>query len=184
MYVVGYGVKSEIKQRKGCESCRELLVIERKEGDELQALPVITTDEILTDNAYDFLEEVNRGGLREPTPAAFSMGMKAWVVFEAVENSPILRKEFWREECGGSNKKTVFARIVKSLLEKDGAEEGVAVTTLQCSNGHDICTGLAARLFSCMTKNYLKRTNAEAKAEVERKRNDRKKTKLQSTSNK
>jgi hypothetical protein len=187
MYVVGYGVKSEVKQRKGCVSCRELMLLERTEGtQEVKALPLITTEEVLTENAYEFVEEVNRGGLRLPTPAAFCMGQKAWLVFEVIDKSPLIEAKFWQKDCGGSNKKRAFACIVKSLLEKDGVEgaleeERMAVTQLECSYGHDICSGLAARLFSCMSKNMLKRINAAAKAEAEAKRNDRLKAKLQSS---
>jgi hypothetical protein len=116
MYVVGYAVKSEVKQRKGCESCQELMIMQAKEGEYLQltTLPLITEEQTVTEKAYEFVEEINRGGLKLPTPASFSMGLKAWLAFKVIDNSPLIEKKFWDEECGGKNKKRVFARIIKS----------------------------------------------------------------------
>jgi hypothetical protein len=123
------------------------------------------------------------GGLRVPTQPAFSVGIKAWVVYQIIDHSPLIRKQFLSEACG-TNKKQVFAHIIKTLLQRDSAESGVVVTQVACAQGHDLCSGLASRQFSCMSSNTVKRLNQEAKDVKEQKRNRKRQLKLTSQNDK
>jgi hypothetical protein len=79
------------------------------------------------------------------------VGAKAWNVFRVIQSSPELFNRLYNSPTT-SNKKQVFARVVKTLLERDSALPGILVTALHCSNGHDFCSGIASRMFNCLSR--------------------------------
>jgi hypothetical protein len=88
---------------------------------------------------------------------AFAVGIKARNIFDVIQNFPHLERQLICSDDCGSNKKLVFAMIVRLLLEEDYALPGIAISQLECEKGHDFCSGIAGRLFNAMAGNWLSR---------------------------
>ncbi len=73
-FVAGALVRSELKLRKSCSSCRELLL----EGNgEDTKLPFLTLEGVVTENVKKFYEDITRGGLLAPSTSTFGACVKA-----------------------------------------------------------------------------------------------------------
>ncbi len=69
----------------------------------------------------------------------------------------------------GANKKSLFATIVKQLLETDASDFDTGLTDLVCQKGHDFGFGLTQRFFSGMSKNFVKLKSDRSQSEKEQK---------------
>ncbi len=73
-YVAGALVSSELKLRKSCSSCKELLLEDSGAGAEL---PFLTSEGVVTENVKAFYEDITRGGLLAPSTSTFGDCVKA-----------------------------------------------------------------------------------------------------------
>ncbi len=150
-YMSGALARSEYGFRK-CSSCRSLLTLDDAED---RKLPVLSAEGPITEDVREFMKDINRGGLVIPSDAAFTVGIKSWTVITLFKDNESLMQRFMEDKIG-VNKKSLFASIVKQLLETDASDYGTGLSGLVCQKGHDFGFGLAQRFFSSMAKNFVK----------------------------
>ncbi len=145
-YVAGALVHSYL-ERCGCASCKGILV----GSSEKLTLSEIEGD--ISTDIREFVDHCNRGGLLYPSPGAFGICLKCWMVFSAIRESPSL----WDEFLHLGSHRTVFAKAVLQLLMEDDELEALLVKNFTCDNSHNFAQVLALKFFSCVAGNCAKR---------------------------
>ncbi len=139
------------------------------EDGEDRKLPVLSAEGVITEDARDFMTDVNRGGLIIPSDAAFTVGLKSWSVITLLQENESLMQRFMEKKIG-VNKKSLFASIMKQLLETDASDFDTGLSDLVCQKGHDFGFGLAQRFFRSMSKNFVKSKSDTNQWEKEQKK--------------
>ena len=111
-YVSGAIARSTVGVTK-CDSCREVLI----NSSELTAAPAIDLDEQLNQEASDFLDSINRGGLVKPIGFLYNFAVHCWRVFEELWKTQDLKAQFL--QC--SSQRNVFCRIMNraTLIQRE-----------------------------------------------------------------
>ncbi|MCP4489584.1 MAG: hypothetical protein GY820_20050, partial [Gammaproteobacteria bacterium] len=77
-YVAGALVRSEVDQHK-CISCKAILVDSASNAK--KTLPSTLIDGEICEDVCAFLNQIKRGDLFMPTPVAFGVYLKFWLIF-------------------------------------------------------------------------------------------------------
>uniref|UniRef100_A0A1I8IKS9 TNFR-Cys domain-containing protein n=1 Tax=Macrostomum lignano TaxID=282301 RepID=A0A1I8IKS9_9PLAT len=156
-YMSGCIAKKLLQNRRGCESCRELLL-------ESDVLPPPEADAPVQSAASTFIDEINRGGLSKPAAIAFNLASHCWGIFEEIRQSETLRSQLL---CA-SSQVLLFSKLVDELMEDDVFMESFFGRTF-CSQGHCIKGGVVRFFFNSMIKNLSKDLSAASTAARRRK---------------
>jgi hypothetical protein len=182
-YISGYLAKSISKGLK-CENCQNLL----KGKNELQILLDDKEDEDDDEELIksSFLEQVNRGGLVEPSDLLFIVALQIWNFYCFIMNCDETKGILFNSK----KSRNVFAEAYLLWSEKELCSFGQE----KCSSGHEFKTILrkcAVKLYNCFAKNFCneknssihskKKCNSSAKDQSSSK-SQRKVKKLQSSS--
>ena len=125
----------------------------------------------ITECNKELLDDVNPGGLSEPTTYCFTLTCLAYLYFQQVQHNISAKEELLKSP----NQRDLF---VKSMLAVAGEE---LPNTILCDKKHDVQNVLFKKVFNCFSKNFLKRLNAP-KETPEPASKSRKLRKLQSAS--
>ncbi len=145
-YVAGALVHAHL-QRSGCSSCREILV------GNTDKLPLSNISGEISEDAKQFIDRCNRGGLVNPSAVAFGICTKCWMIYSAIHETPAL----WREFLQLGNHRAVFCRTAMNVISEDAELEDILVNQLACDRSHNFGEILVAKFFNCMAGNSAKR---------------------------
>ncbi len=145
-YIAGALVHAHL-QRSGCLSCRQILVGNTDE------LPVSNISGQISEDAKQFIQRCNRGGLVNPSATAFGICVKCWMIYSAIHETPSLWKEFLQL----GNHRTVFCNAAMEVISEDAELEDILVNQLSCEKHHNFAQMLAAKFFNCIGGNCAKR---------------------------
>ncbi len=149
-YVAGALVRSELKLRKSCSSCKELLLEDSGEGAEL---PFLTLEGVATENVKEFYEDITREGLLAPSTSTFGACVKAWSVYQSIMNAGDTREEFLKSD----RQQELFVRTtVMYLLSEDSELEEISISQFSCELKHQSVRSVMKRFFNTMVKNLVK----------------------------
>ncbi len=157
-------VRSELRLRRACCFCKDLLVDSSDRENSPNAPEAALTSAI------------DRGGLLRPSTSAFALAVKAWSVYEAIDKTPVLKGIF----LGSRVHRACFKGVVAAAIERDFEFADVACLTVPCEGGHGCLESLLGRLFNVMTKNLVRRLAEEAAASTRMKAAKRLAAKLNS----
>ncbi len=153
-YISGALVHAHL-QRSECSSCREILV------GSMEKLPLSNiSGEVVAPDAKDFIDRCNRGGLLNPSTAAFGICVKSWMIYSAIHETPALWKEFLQM----GNHRAVFCNAAMEVISEDAELEDVLVSRLSCDKGHNFGEILVSKFFNCMAGNSAKRLSEKQNA--------------------
>ena len=133
-YVGGYLGRSISRERK-CEGCKYLLVARND---------VVTEVDNIMECNRELLDDVNRGGLSEPTTYCFTLTCLAYLYFQQVQHNISAKEELLKSP----NQRDLF---VKSMLAVAGEE---LPNTILCDKKHDVQNVLFKKVFNCFSKNF------------------------------
>ena len=108
----------------------------------------ITID--LPDSVKQFFNSINRGGLWQPTPAYFKVGILCWRIFAELSQND-LKKSF----LNGLRQREVFTQIV-NITFYDGTLILQWCVPALCRNGHNLLQRVSTRFYNCMCKNLVR----------------------------
>ena len=144
-YVSGY-VGRSISRRRKCSSCKELLIA----GDDSFSI-----HHYLPDEYKQLFENVNRGGLSQPSEFIYTVTALAVQHYMAILSTGEPTKTKF---LSMSNPRSVF---LKALINIAAATETLSnLLSQQCSAGHLNFKEVVKSTFNCFAKNELKRINA------------------------
>ncbi|KAG1681471.1 THAP domain-containing protein 1 [Nymphon striatum] len=138
-YVTGAVVRSHIRQSK-FDSCQKIL----SDGP----LSPLTEENVdgIDDATKVFLQDINRGGLCQPSSHAFDLCMKAYTIFIVIYNDNELIKWF----LSFKNHKEFFMLLYSHFVYSENDIIG------NCFKGHDF-KSIVVRFFNCLMKNFVKK---------------------------
>ncbi len=152
-YISGALVHAHL-QRSGCSSCREILV------GSTEKLPLWTISVEIAEDAKQFIERCNRGGLVNPSAAALGICVKCWMIYSAIHETPA----FWKEFLQMGNHRTVFCTAAMEVISEDAELEDILVSRLACERSHNFAAILVSKFFNCMASNSAKRLSEKQNA--------------------
>ena len=173
-YVSGAIAHSTVGVTK-CDSCREMLI----NSSELTAAPAIDLDEQRNQEASDFLDSINRGGLVKPIGFLYNFAVHCWRVFEELWKTQDLKAQFL--QCSGQ--RNVFCKIMDRATYNEKYMHLMFGSNM-CTVGHDLQSHIVRRFFNCyVAKNLVKQlTNTANQSDHGPSANKRKIAKLKSAS--
>ncbi len=145
-YIAGALVHAHL-QTSGCPSCKQVLV------GNADKLPLSNVTDQIAEDAKEFIQRCNRGGLVNPSATAFGICVKCWMIYSAICETPTLWKEFL--ELGSH--RTVFCNAAIEVISEDAELEDILVNELSCEKRHNFAQILAAKFFNCIGGNCAKR---------------------------
>ncbi len=164
-YVAGALVRSELKLRKSCSSCKDLLL--EPEGSGEGSVPFLTLEGVVTENVKQFYEEITRGGLLAPSTAIFGACVKAWSVYQNMMGSADTKQQFLKSD----RHQELFVRTVMYLLNEDSDLEEISVSRFSCERSHQSVKSVMKRFFNVMIKNLVRSLSSiQEKADISRRK--------------
>ncbi len=152
-YITGALVHA-LLERSGCSLCRDILV------GSTEKLPLSTVSGEIAPDAKDFIKRCNRGGLVNPSAAAFGICVKCWMIYTAIQETPALWKQFLQM----GNHRTVFCTAAMEVISEDAELEDILVNRLSCERRHNFAENLVSKFFNCMASNTVKRLSEKQNA--------------------
>ncbi len=162
-YVAGALTRSEINMRRGCGSCKSILVAESEAIEPPDCVEFSC-----------FTDSMNRGRLLAPTDASYALCVKAWAIHNLIKGDATARRLFLRS----SNHRKLFVVIMQEMIEDDLQLFDLLFDKIYCSKGHSVLDGLVGRFFNTMMKNFVREITEEETKERTRREKERKKWKL------
>lgn len=153
-YVAGYVCRSVVRTNR-CDACSRLLV-------DNSNLEVLQLDDNLGSSSREFLDSLNRGGLKRPTDYSFNICVASWIVFQEIKDKVELKKVL----LGATNQRALFTNIVERAMTQDY----LYMDDSYCEKGHNLKINLIHRFFNCLAKNMVKIMTAETSSSVGGKR--------------
>ncbi len=95
-----------------------------------------------------------------PSPAAFSICVKCWMMYTAIQETPAVWKEFLQL----GNHRAVFCRAAMEVISEDAELEDILVNQLVCDKSHKFAEILVSKFFNCMAGNYAKHLSEKQSA--------------------
>ena len=151
-YVTGYCCRSLVRTNK-CEKCKEATISD----------VCYSHQDVIPDDAHEFLADINRGGLWKPTPELFAVGCLCWRIFAEL-CSETLRENF----LNLSNHRGVFIELVSISFYESEIISPWSISIL-CEKAHNILKGISIRFFNTMSKNILRQVNDQQPSTTQRK---------------
>ncbi len=142
-YVAGALVRSELRQNN-CQACPEILL---ESDDPLN----VDFPENCDESMKQFVEQVSRGGLLQPSSIVFALCLKCWCIFSKIRENSVWKANF----LSMSNHKQNFKKLAEILIEKDADLCDLLLAKVSCENGHSVLESVAERFFNCLVKNFV-----------------------------
>lgn len=142
-YIAGY-IAHSINKLYKCDLCKNILV----KNDSLTTIYENSDDE----NLANFLNQLNRGGLSEPSDFLYSICLKCWLIFAEIRDNQMLLFKFLNSE----NQLGIFKEVISTFLDED---DNICHQT-HCEDGHNIIELTVTKFYLCMVKNLALKINA------------------------
>jgi hypothetical protein len=149
-YIAGFIARSVSAAHK-CFSCSNAL----KASDQC-VLPIMTE----ANEISDFFNQINRGGLCDPSDFVYAICLRCWSIFSSIKSSPKLSTTF----LSSSNARDLFIGVIETSLQEDEL-----LYHSQCEHGHDLIGAIVRKFFNCMAKNWIAGLNEKITSSKERK---------------
>ncbi len=150
-YVCGALARAELKLRKDCRHCSDILLKSKEEC----SVPI--TDPMADESVQLFVEKISRGGLLYPSQFSYSLCLRSWRVFCQLRYEKDLMAVFYRQKC----QESFFVSLVFHLIEVEDDTDGASLAHLCCLDGHTIGYSITNRFFRCLIKNLMKKLTAD-----------------------
>ncbi len=95
-----------------------------------------------------------------PSPAAFGICVKCWMMYTAIQKTPAV----WNEFLQLGNHHSVFCNAAMEVISEDAELEDILVNRLVCDRSHKFAEILVSKFFNCMAGNYAKRLSERQSA--------------------
>ena len=102
-YVTGYCCKSLVRNNR-CDQCEKATVANIN----------CSSDFLISKNAREFFNAINRGGLWKPTPELFNVGCLCWTIF-----LELCQEQMRQTFLSGLNQREVFNEIVSMAFYEE-----------------------------------------------------------------
>jgi hypothetical protein len=147
-FIAGYIARS-VSTLYQCSSCSHLM----KNSDRNIMFGIPETDDIRA-----LFNQLNRGGLCDPSSIVYRICVRCWCVFSSIKSAPKLSHLF----LSSPNTRPLFVAIMlKILLDEE--------IVLLCENNHDINAAVVEKFFNCMAKNWIAGISQESSCLKKRK---------------
>lgn len=133
-HVSGYFAPSTVAATK-CGCYRESLIA----GIDITDLHLVKATDA---SAYEFLQQISRGGLAKPTDFVFKLAVYCWCVFQEIWTHGELKAKLL--------KATVHRVLFEKIMERATSNEifvDLLVGRNMCSAGHDLQNNIVRRFF-------------------------------------
>jgi hypothetical protein len=166
-YNAGYVARS-IRKREKCQLCCKLLINEsgvpRIQVDEIRR--GVEIDPVLLETRNEYLREINRGGLCEPSDLLFVATLHAKEFLDRMLEVEKLKKLLFASH----NARSVFVRCFAQTIETNQNTKGI--WEAKCADGHHMMrhiNRIACAVFNMAAKNLASELNSKIHASRKRK---------------